>query len=325
MKRKILYVHHLKNRGFIKDDYDILKKHYDVTDFYYKGLKSIPSLMRACRKHDIIYVWFMSIHTLFTTFNRNKKIYVAGGYDVANEPDINYGLARKWYTKKIVKRCMNKADRIISVSKFNTNEIKKNIGNYKSTLIYNSVDTDRFIPKGKKDKNIFITVGAIDKGTIIRKGIQKFINIAYSSSFKKLPYEFVIIGKCSDDIKEHLKELVKYNDKLTWTGFVTDEELLKWYQKAKGYCQLSEYESFGVAPIEAMSCKCIPIVSNNSALPEIVDGVGHIVDIKNEAEILGAIIKSSKESPNNKIRERVINNYSINDREKKLVELVDSL
>jgi len=43
---------------------------------------------------------------------------------------------------------------------------------------------------------------------------------------------------------------------IKFTGLVPDEELIKYYQKAKVY-QLSEYEGLPNALCEAMLCECL--------------------------------------------------------------------
>ena len=65
---------------------------------------------------------------------------------------------------------------------------------------------------------------------------------------------------------------------IEFTGFVTDDELLGWYQRAKVYCQLSYYESFGMAAAEAMLCECVPVVTRKGALPEVVGETGFYVE-----------------------------------------------
>jgi len=277
-KIKILFVHHIKCRGFIKTDYDILIEKYDVTDFYYRGIQDIPCLMFECRRHDLIFGWFMSLHTFFTTFNSKKKIYVAGGYDAAKQSDYQYGLACRWYTKLLVKRCLKKADVVLSVSDFNKTELPKNYGYADAALVYNSVDTDYFKPDKKKTDGLVVTVASMDMVSFFRKGVDVFVELARESARLGLPYTFVVVGRYTDELKKYVMDVQKHIPNLQFTGFVSDEELLKWYQKAMVYCQLSKYESFGLSLVEAMSCGCIPVISGRAALPEVVGGMGVVLD-----------------------------------------------
>lgn len=51
------------------------------------------------------------------------------------------------------------------------------------------------------------------------------------------------------------------------------------------------FEGFGFPPLEAMSCGCPVIVSNNSSLPEVCGNAAYFVDPKNENEIANGIIE----------------------------------
>lgn len=85
------------------------------------------------------------------------------------------------------------------------------------------------------------------KQTIKRKGLETFVKSArYLSNIK-----FVLIGSHLDDSIKYLRSIAPSN--VEFTGFVSDEELLKWYQRAKVYCQLSRYEGLPNALCEALS------------------------------------------------------------------------
>ena len=52
--------------------------------------------------------------------------------------------------------------------------------------------------------------------------------------------KFVVVRPHYDNSIRKLKSIASGNVK--FTGFVPDEELIKYYQKAKVYCQLLKYE-----------------------------------------------------------------------------------
>ena len=61
----------------------------------------------------------------------------------------------------------------------------------------------------------------------------------------------------------------KYANELIFTDFVLESELPALYSQAKAMVYPSHYEGFGLPVLEAMSCGCPVVVSNNSALPEV--------------------------------------------------------
>lgn len=108
------------------------------------------------------------------------------------------------------------------------------------------------------------------------------------------------------------------------TGYLDGQSLLEWYQRAKVYCQLSRYESFGVALAEAMSCCCVPVVTREGALPEVVGDTGFYVpygDVKATASAIREALQSDK---GRLARQRVIEKFSVVEREKKLLGLIDA-
>jgi glycosyltransferase involved in cell wall biosynthesis len=164
-----------------------------------------------------------------------------------------------------------------------------------------------------------ITVGGINKDTVKRKGMESFVKSA-----RYLPHlRFVVVGCWLDGSIEYLKSIAPQN--VEFTGFVSDDELMDWYQKAKVYCQLSLYESFGMALAESMCCECVPVVINNAALPEVVGDTGFYVpygDPKATAEAIKEALKSGK---GRAARERIKNMFPIAKREKRLIEIIIGL
>ena len=91
---------------------------------------------------------------------------------------------------------------------------------------------------------------------------------------------------------------------LMFTGFVPDEKLLPYYQRAKVYCQLSAHEGFKVAIAEAMSCCCILVTTRSYGIPEIVDDTGFYVPYNNPKATAEAVEKASKSNKGTEARER---------------------
>ena len=269
MKIKKILVVYKHNRSFVMNDLEILKKHYEVIPFKldrinYKRLRYLRDMIKEV---DLIFIWFASYHAFLTTLMRQRKpvIVVTGGYDVAKNKELNYGLLLNPFYSKMVKYVLNKARFVLSVSKFNGDEIYNNLNMDFSILVYNGVDPDKFIPKGKKEK-ICLTVGYVTRENWIRKGIRDFVQIGKEHTGD---YSFVIVGKIDKEMQDTVKEINKGYRNIYFTGYENDDQLLKWYQKAKYYYQLSRYESFGISLAEAMLCGCIPVISDNGALPEV--------------------------------------------------------
>lgn len=61
-------------------------------------------------------------------------------------------------------------------------------------------------------------------------------------------------------------------------GYVEDEDLPILYSGAMWFVYTSQYEGFGLPPLEAMSCGCPVITSNSTSLPEVVGDAGILID-----------------------------------------------
>jgi len=249
-------------------------------------------LMKWC---DSIVIWFASFHAIpFVLLNKlfNKNLFIiAGGYDVTNCPSINYGAMRFGYRRSLGQWILSQCDKVIAVSNSNKNEIIQNaqVSPNRIKLIYNAI-----VLKIKKEqfdkKNQVLTVGEINEETILRKGLDRFIQVA--KSFPDI--QFIHIGKWTDKHGKSSKNAVNYlkniaPNNVQFLGFVPRNILEKYFSESKVYLQLSRHEAFGVSVVEAMKYECIPIVTNSYALPEVVGKNGII--IKNESECISAIKK----------------------------------
>jgi glycosyltransferase involved in cell wall biosynthesis len=83
--------------------------------------------------------------------------------------------------------------------------------------------------------------------------------------------ELVIAGDGPD--RKRLMELAK-GEGIKFTGFVPEEEKLRILQRAKILLSCSEFEGFGIVPIEALACGAFPVVSDIPAHREVVGGHG---------------------------------------------------
>lgn len=63
-----------------------------------------------------------------------------------------------------------------------------------------------------------------------------------------------------------------------FTGHIPDEYLPDLYSGAIAFVYLSEYEGFGLPPLEAMASGTPPLTGNRTALPEVVGDAGLMVD-----------------------------------------------
>lgn len=237
---------------------------------------------------------------------------------MAYEPEINYGqytLAR--HKRMYADFVLRNADIILPVSEFTRSEVLARAKPKRVQLLYPGIDTDIFRPQGEKE-DLVMTV-ASGSGSIIKlKGLDAFIGAA-----ALLPEVRFLIAGLSERDREELQSRATENVSLY--GYVSQEDLLSHYQKAKVYCQLSYRESFGMALAEAMACGCVPVVTERGALPEVVGDTGYYVPYGSPEATAEAIEKALSSKKGVEARKRVEERFSLRKREERLRSLLESL
>jgi len=100
-------------------------------------------------------------------------------------------------------------------------------------------------------------------------------------------YKLVIGGKKGwlyDEIF-HVVEEERVEEKVIFTDYIADEDLLPLYQGASVFTFVPFMEGFGLTPLEAMTCGIPVLTSNTSSLPEVVGDAAITVDPDSVDEI----------------------------------------
>ena len=318
--------------SFEKIDLELLERHCKVKHICISGYgrfelgRLIPRLLWA----DAAYCWFADWHALRTIVwckrLGKKSIIIVGGYDIANFPNIPYGIAAtRPGALPMVQQTLELADVIVANSKFIKNETLENfdIISEKIQVIYHSVDSDRFSPDDSSIKEkLVLTVAFIDLSNIKRKHLDLFVRAA-----KAFPdYEFRVVGPCLDEnALVKLQSMASSNVK--FAGPKYGQDLLEAFQNAKVYVQISHHEGFGMALAEAMSCECIPVATNITALPEVVGDCGFYAEEGDLDSTVESIRKALKAPHSLGIaaRERIVREFPLERREQAISTLVERL
>jgi glycosyltransferase involved in cell wall biosynthesis len=111
--------------------------------------------------------------------------------------------------------------------------------------------------------------------------------------------ELVLVGDLGDVFHTHvpvLREAVaryRLGERVRFTGFVPDEELVHLYNRALALVQPSLMEGFGLPPVEAMACGTPVLYSRAGSLPEVIGDAGlsfEPTDVSSIAETLRAFL-----------------------------------
>jgi len=322
-KPKILVVYN-HNRSFIQKDINILQKYFEAKTYFYKQDKNLFELRKLVILCDIVYCWFASYHCifpfLFAKIYKKTRMVIVGGYDACNIK--GYGIFSSWKGRRLARYLYKNSDKILVVDESLKNDILDNSKlriSEKIEVLPTGYDPTKWYPTGKKEKMV-LTVCYVNESNWWRKGINTFVKAA-----EMLPdMPFYVVGKTDEGIKNRVEQAPK---NVTFTGWVSDDELLQLYQRAKVYCQLSRYEGLPNALCEGMLCNCIPVGTNVCGIPHAMGETGFYVpygDEKATAEAIKKALKSSEEL-GKKARKRIITMFPHKRREKILVGIIEEL
>ncbi|MFZ5907804.1 MAG: glycosyltransferase family 4 protein [Nitrospirota bacterium] len=79
------------------------------------------------------------------------------------------------------------------------------------------------------------------------------------------------------------------DNRIKFTGFVDDDDLVSLYNGASVFALPSLYEGFGIPLLEAMACGVPVVASNVCSVPEVIDDAGILVDPLSIASIAEGI------------------------------------
>ena len=190
--------------------------------------------------------------------------------------------------KEFSKISAKKAKIIFTPSKFSKQEIIKHY-RINSNKIFNiawGIDDDfrkmednkeliRVKEKYKiKDKFIFY-IGSIFNRRHLSEIIKAFKKIAD----KLNDYQFLIVGANYANISEQ-----EFNhEKIIYQEYLSGKDLVKLYNAANLTIYLSDYEGFGLPPLESIACGTPIITSQTASIPEVIGDAG--IYIKNNSDI----------------------------------------
>jgi len=317
------------NGTFVKIDREILREFADVDDFVasYKFPYMFGRYWQGVKKADIVFCWFASWNSLwalvFAKLLRTPSILVIGGYDLANLPDIKYGHQRCGLGKWVSRSAMKLATRLFTNSYFSKKEAehKARILRQRVQVIYYGIPGPfESVRRSPKDQ-IVLTVGRVDWPNLKRKGLELFVTTA-----KLLPdMKFVLVGEWADNSIDHLRSIASAN--VILTGRISDKELLDYYLRASVYIQASLHEGFGLSVAEAMLAECVPVVTRNGSLPEVVGECGVYCE-SNSPESIAQSVRIALQLPSverMQIRQRILTKFPVEERKKLLTQIIEDL
>jgi glycosyltransferase involved in cell wall biosynthesis len=210
-------------------------------------------------------------------FKTAKTILTVHDLRFLNYPK-SYEIKRYLFLKYAVKKAINEATRIITISNFTKNEICKfyNTEISKINVIYEAIDKNGFILNSNNNVRLMKNESIVSSEYILavghlepRKNYIRLID-AYLTLPKKIRegYKLVIVGRQNYDFKKIISKIEK-SDGVIYLDFVSRDDLIWLYANCKIHVFPSYYEGFGFSSLESGIFGKPTIGANQSSIPEI--------------------------------------------------------
>jgi glycosyltransferase involved in cell wall biosynthesis len=203
----------------------------------------------------------------------------------------------KYYTRFILPLILKTSRLLFFISKSAKEETYNyfNISNIPFKIIYSGYDAESFKVREKGFINAkygydkyFLYVGEM-------RPYKNIINAILAYRQSNLPdYKFLIVGKKDKkfypDVQKQVDEL-KLNDKVIFFDYAAPHELPYFYTDAAALVFPSEYEGFGLPPLEAMASGLPVITTTCTSIPEVCGDAAIYIDPKSTVDISNAMIQ----------------------------------
>lgn len=284
---------------------------------YLKNVAKIKNLVNEI-KPDILHAQYATSYGLIGSLvNYKPYILSVWGSDVYDFPKISP------IHKAILKYNLRKTDLILSTSKCMANETNKYTD--RDILITPfGVDINKFYPnfnrnKDNNDEIIIGTVKTLEDIYGIDTLIKAFAYLKNNNKDKNIKLRIAGRGSKEKELKK-LSEDLGIEDCVEFLGFISQDKVAEEFRSFDVAVFPSQYESFGVAAVEAQACGTPVVVSNVDGLMEATKpGTTSLVFEKNNyidlAKKIEEILKDNDLKTNMGINARkyVEENYNVVD------------
>ena len=258
-----------------------------------RSLKDLWAMSRAVFRHKTDVFFFPAVYSYFPIFNRTKILLTIHDVIADHHPELVFPNKKLHFFWKLKQNAaIRQADLILTVSGYSKQQIGEffnlpnaslRVINEAARPIFRRLEFDEESKKMlarydlKHGEKFLLYVGGISPHKNLNTLITAFEQISRNQPEVKL----VLIGDYKDDpflsaypsLKKQIAEL-NLESKVIFTGYVSDEDLVRFYNACALLVFPSLEEGFGLPAMEAMACGTAVAASNCGSLPEVLGNAG---------------------------------------------------
>ena len=235
----------------------------------------------AAEKVDLV---FNPKHSI-PLYTKAKKVFVMHGAEQFAVPDSFKFVDRIYFTLANPRYC-RAADAVITPTETGKRDIARYMGAdpEKITVIpeaYNELCC--VLPESSVSATL-APYDLPDRFALFIGGIAPLKNLGRTlQAFSRLtvgPRHLVVVGFKRWKFQKDLALVGELNleNRVHFVGFVPDEDIPAFYNRAEVLLFPSLYEGFGIPTLEAMACGCPVVASMTGSSPEVAGGAAELVD-----------------------------------------------
>lgn len=201
---------------------------------------------------------------------------------------------QRGYSRFLFSRVAARASAILCGSEFTASEAHRLLGIQGSrlTVVYPCLDENwiRSVVTGSRIRPdpYLLVVGNVKVNKNVLAAIRSFNQIR-----DRIPHDLVIVGKRDGFLNADANindALMKADERIAFTGHVSDADLRLYYRDADVLVFPSKYEGFGYPLVEAMAMECPVACSNASSLPEVAGDAAVFFDPNSTDDIARVLL-----------------------------------
>ncbi len=313
------------------------RDHLERAEFYAQDLKILREIgfdvrvatsPRELVVADLYFCWWWTWAFIPATLAQllGRPLVVTGVFDL-KEFDTRGPVQRA-----LMRYALRAASGNVFLSAMEQTQVKRRFDVSRSHYIPMGVETRLYQPNGSVREDMILSVAWLQAGNAERKGLPESILATQLLQRRRPSVRLLVAGEKASGYPR-LRDLVASlgaSDYVTFLGAIPKNEKIGLMQRCKVYVQPSQFEGFGVAILEAMSCGAAVLTRPVGAVPEVVGDAAFLVEEPGVEALEAGLLElfendRLRTALGQRARARAETEFPYERRKRELAELIDGI